>query len=177
MKKRKLKRWVKVTLRIIAIIMVLLVRAKISHLTRVGVVEYNYTIDYKTPHHELKNTDTMKDYRLTSYYTGDFTGSGKCTASGICTDKFQTNEKGWYTYKGKLVVATANKNYIKLSKYEYNDKITYRTLYDEIIIIIDNVEYEAIVLDICGYAHKEPRIDLFVSSKEYLKDTNIKVID
>jgi hypothetical protein len=44
-------------------------------------------------------------FRLTHYYTGDPYGSGTCTASGICTNRFDTHINGWYMYKGKLVVA------------------------------------------------------------------------
>lgn len=105
---------------------------------------------------------TLDIYRLTYYHDGDDYGSGKCTASGICTDRFEVNSKGWYTYQGKLVVATAVERYVRLSRYERKDHINYRNIYDELDIMIDNVWYEAIVLDICGKCHDEPRIDLFV---------------
>jgi hypothetical protein len=101
-------------------------------------------------------------YRLTYYHDGDNYGSGTCTASGICTNRFQVNEKGWYTYKGKLVVATAVERYIPLSRYGYRENITYRHIYDEIDIMIDGTWYKAIVLDICGKCHDEARIDLFI---------------
>jgi hypothetical protein len=114
-------------------------------------------------------------YRLTHYYTGDPYGSGTCTASGICTNRFQTNEKGWYTYKGKLVIATATNSYIKRSKYGFNENITYRNLFDEINIMINGIWYEAIILDVCGMSMKEPRIDLFVSAKEYGIDKEVYV--
>ena len=108
----------------------------------------------------------MSIYRLTYYHNGDNYGSGTCTASGICTNRFQVNEKGWYTYQGKLVVATAVERYIPKSRYGYQEHITYRKIRDEFKIIIDGVEYEAIVLDICGSCMKNKRIDLFVGNKE-----------
>ena len=105
----------------------------------------------------------LKPYKLTYYYTGDPYGSGTCTASGKCIKHFQTNEKGWYTYQGKVVIATATNSYIKKSKYGFRENITYRNLYDEIEITINNKKYQAIVLDICGYCHKEERIDIFTN--------------
>ena len=101
------------------------------------------------------------NYRLTSYYTGDNTGSGKCTASGICTHRFQINDNGWYTYKDMLVVAGG---------YEYK-------LYDKLILVIDNVKYNAIVLDKCGACRKDTRVDLFVSSKKYVIDRGYRKIN
>ena len=95
--------------------------------------------------------EEIETFRLTHYYTGDPYGSGTCTASGLCINRFDTNEKGWYTYKNRLVVANG---------VEY-------PLWTELTLVIDNVEYQAIVLDICGYCKKERRIDLFVSSKKF----------
>lgn len=115
------------------------------------------------------------NYRLTSYYSGDGTGSGVRTASGKGTDEFQINNKGWYTYQGKLVVATASKRLLSWSQYS-NSNQRFFNLYDELILIIDGVEYEAIVLDVCGAAMKRPIIDLFVSNKSSVKDAQIQVI-
>src|SRR5574344_1804008 len=49
------------------------------------------------------------NYRLTSYYKDDGTGVGNCTGSGKCIKDFTINEKGWYTYQGKLVLGGATK--------------------------------------------------------------------
>lgn len=121
------------------------------------------------------NKGTRLKYRMTSYYTGDGTGSGATTASGKSTKDFQVNEKGWYTYQGKLVVATASKRLLSWEKYK-NSKQRFFKLYDELILVIDGKEYEAIVLDVCGAAMKKPIIDLFVSNKSSVKDTQIEVI-
>lgn len=129
--------------------------------------------------------DNETEYRLTSYYTGDSTNSGDWVGAGINTSKFQVNEKGWYTYKGKLVLAGAtneclnsqngacNKwNIPKSDKHYYN-------YYDELTIIIDEVEYEGIILDSCGASMylEENRLDLFVSNKKSMIDRGYKGIN
>ena len=107
--------------------------------------------------------------RLTSFYTGDSCNTGSVTASGLSTTDFQTNEKGWYTYQGKLVVATASTRLGTTSMKTYN-------LYDTITLIIDGTRYEAIVLDVCGACMRHNRIDLFVSGRESVIDRNIEVV-
>lgn len=108
-------------------------------------------------------TLNLKAYRLTHYYTNDPDGSGTCTASGLCTDKFSINNRGWYTYLGYLVVAAAPKDYL---------------IYDTIYLFIDGEAYNAIVLDKCGACAKDTaRIDLFVSNKESGIDRGYKGIN
>ena len=85
--------------------------------------------------------------RLTSYYTGDECESTNTTASGLTTDSFETNNKGWYTYQNKLVVATAS---TRLKGWEISSESHIYNLYDEITLIIDGERYNAIVLDVCG---------------------------
>lgn len=124
-------------------------------------------------------------YRLTSYYTGDNTGSSSYVGAGISTSKFQINSKGWYTYKGKLVVATATNECLNAkgsdacSKYSKLDNITYYNYYDELNITIDGVSYEAVVLDSCGacMSDKQNRIDLFVSNKNSVIDRGYKGVN
>ncbi len=87
---------------------------------------------------------------------------------------FQVNEKGWYTYQGKLVVATAT-TYLLNYGYARKDGITYRKYYDTLTLVIDGVEYEAIVLDSCGAAMKRNIIDLFVSNSSSSITTQITV--
>lgn len=113
-------------------------------------------------------------YRLTSYYTGDGTNSTTVTASGKTTNDFQINENGWYTYQGKLVVATASERLLSWDIYKDSTQVMY-DLYEELTLTIDGVDYDAIILDVCGAAMREPRIDLFVSSPQSVKDTNIMV--
>ena len=45
--------------------------------------------------------------RMTSFWANDGYGTGECTGSGLCSWDFDINENGWYTYQGKLVIATA----------------------------------------------------------------------
>ena len=103
--------------------------------------------------------------RLTSYYPEE---GETMTATGLGINDFQTNEKGWFTYNGKLVVATASERLGHTNMRTYN-------LYDEIVLNIDGIDYNAIVLDVCGACMWDNRIDLFVSSVRYVKDTQMEV--
>lgn len=114
------------------------------------------------------------DYRMTYYYTGDETNSGNTTASGKSTKDFQVNEQGWYTYKDKLVVATASTRLLSWDKYKNSTQPTY-DLYDELVLTINGLDYDAIVLDVCGACMKDNKIDLFVKDKDSGLDTQIKV--
>ena len=103
--------------------------------------------------------------RLTSYYPEE---GETMTATGLGINDFQVNDKGWFLYQGKLVVATASE------RLGYTNMVTYN-LYDEIVLNIDGIDYSAIVLDVCGACQRDNRIDLFVSSVIYTKDTQIVV--
>ena len=113
-------------------------------------------------------------YRLTSFWNNDGYGTSACTGSGLCEDDFQINNKGWYTYNGKLVLAAATYECLNAKSgacgkwnVARSDK-TYYHYRDTIELIIDGIEYEGIILDSCGacmYVNNEQRIDLFVSGK------------
>ncbi len=107
-------------------------------------------------------------YRLTSYYANDELNTGECTGSGHCWWDFGVNEKGWYTYNGKLVLAAAT-TYLQ-NKFGTKTGKTYFKYYDEVSLTIDGIEYSGIILDTCGACYRDERIDLFV------KDNN-SVID
>lgn len=115
--------------------------------------------------------DTSYTTRMTSYYPEE---SSDCTGSGLCSWDFEINEFGWYTYQGKLVVATATMYLLNEGFTLYDGVHTYR-YYDEITLNIDGVDYKAIVLDSCGSSMKTDRIDLFVSGSWAVKDTMIVV--
>lgn len=121
---------------------------------------------------EPKNT-SMK-YRMTYYYTGDGTNSSSITASGKTTSDFSTNSRGWYTYKGKLVVATASTRLSNWSQYKGSTQKKYK-LYDELVLTIEGIKYDAIVLDVCGACMKSEKIDLFVKDRASGLDTTIYV--
>lgn len=120
-----------------------------------------------------KRNEGLK-YRMTYYYTGDSTNSTNITASGKSTNNFKVNEYGWYTYNGKLVVATAHNSLKSWSKYSNSTEPTY-SLYDELVLTINGIDYDAIVLDKCGSCMLHSRIDLFVKDKASGLDTNITV--
>ena len=109
--------------------------------------------------------------RMTSFYPEEISD---CTGSGLCSWDFGVNEHGWYTYNDKLVVATATQYLANQGWYLADGVHTYR-YYDEITLVIDGVEYQAIVLDSCGNSMKTDRIDLFVRDAGSVKDTTISV--
>lgn len=119
--------------------------------------------------------EVFYETRMTSYYPGDDCKSGTVTGSGKSIKDFEVNEYGWYTYNGKLVVATATKYLLNYGFILSEGVHTYK-YWEEITIEIDGVRYEAIVLDSCGHAMHSDRIDLFVSNSKSIKDTTIKVI-
>lgn len=119
--------------------------------------------------------EVFYETRMTSYYPGDDCKSGTVTGSGKSIKDFEVNEYGWYTYNGKLVVATATK-YLLNYGFTLSEGVHTYKYWDEITIEIDGVRYEAIVLDSCGHAMHSDRIDLFVSNSKSVKDTTIKVI-
>lgn len=110
--------------------------------------------------------------RMTSYYTNDECNSADITASGLSSKNFNINENGWYTYKGKLVIATAS---YKLKNWTMTDQAHPYNLYDELVIEINGIKYEAIVLDYCGACMWYNRIDLFVSNKQSAIDKYVEV--
>ena len=114
---------------------------------------------------EVVEQPTSYETRMTSYYPEE---GENITASGLTPNDFETNENGWFTYQGKLVVATAS------TRLGYTEMRTYN-LYDELTLNIDGIDYNAIVLDVCGACQRLNRIDLFVSSYIYAKDTMITV--
>lgn len=123
---------------------------------------------------EVNQESSRLKYRMTYYYPGDETSSGSTTASGKSADDFQLNNNGWYTYKSKLVVATASKRLLSWDSYRNSTQPTYN-LYDELVLTINGIDYDAIVLDVCGACMKDSKIDLFVKNKASGLDTSIEV--
>ena len=109
--------------------------------------------------------------RLTSYYPKKPVSP---TGSGLGIEDFGVNEFGWYTYKGKLVVATAT-SYLLNYGWRYQNGVRLYNYYDVLILTIDGVDYEAIVLDSCGICMTTGRVDLFVTDKDAVIDTTIIV--
>lgn len=117
---------------------------------------------------EIKKRETYTT-RMTSFWPGDECNTSTITASGKSTINFQVNNKGWYTWNGKIVVATANTRLGKTNQKVYK-------LYDEFDIEIDGQIYRAVVLDVCGACMRDNRIDLFTSNAASAKDTKVSII-
>ena len=120
-----------------------------------------------------------KEVRFTNYYQGDSEGSTATTGSGLTTDDFQINEKGWYTYNGKVVVACSTYECLRS---DWGGCATVNTMsdvpngydvynyFDEIQIEIDGIIYDAIILDSClaSYWDEEfQRYDIFIADEEF----------
>lgn len=119
---------------------------------------------------------------FTNYYTGA-DGSTTRTGSGLDIYDFEINEKGWYTYEGKVVIAAATNeglrsNYGVLAKYNKPEPgIRYYDYFEEFQIEVDGVIYDAICLDTCGasmninYLRDHDggvnRLDIFIAHKKY----------
>ena len=117
---------------------------------------------------------------FTNYYTGDSTGSGALTSSGLRTSQFKINSRGWYTYKGYIVLAAATNLCLRVQsgacgKYSKlpSGFIAYN-LYDIITFEINGVKYDGIILDSCGacmvrdsqYPSRQ-KFDIFIADAKY----------
>ncbi len=130
----------------------------------VNSLQSSHMVDKYTPKPVVTTEapKTMK-YRLTSFYPNDELKTGDCTGSGLCSWHFTLNEKGWYTYKGRIVLAAAT-TYMQKQFGRKSGK-TYFKYYDEVNVTIDGKVYPGIILDTCGACYRDERIDLFVKNK------------
>lgn len=131
-------------------------------------------IQENASYEEVRSTDTSYMTRMTSFWANDGYGTGECTGSGKCSWDFQINDKGWYTWQGKLVVATATTYLANQGWYTAPGVHLYK-YYEELVLKIDGVDYDAIILDSCGSSMKTDRIDLFVSNGISARDATINV--
>ena len=122
---------------------------------------------------QIENYTVTYEYetRLTSYYP---TRASASTGCGLDFRNFDVNENGWFTYDGRLVVATAT-DYLLNYGWKLADGVRTYKYYQELILNIDGVDYLAVVLDSCGLCMTTGRIDLFVVNKSAIKDTMIIV--
>lgn len=132
-----------------------------------------------TVKHQTEETTEPKEVRFTSYWVNDRTGSGDCTSSGLCIDDFDVNQHGWFTYQGKVVLASATYKCFyeetgACGKYNsLPDGYNIHNLHDELTIFIDGEMHDAIILDSCGasfWKEERQRYDIFVSNEESMKD-------
>ena len=140
--------------KLILILLVLLIPMKP---VKAEIEGYRVTYEYET--------------RMTSYYP---TRSSAVTGCGLDFKYFDVNEKGWFTYDGRLVIATAT-DYLLNYGWKLADGVRTYKYYQELILEIDGVDYLAVVLDSCGLCMKTGRIDLFVVNESAIKDTTIIV--
>ncbi len=120
---------------------------------------------------EVQQVPSSYTTRMTSFYPAE---SSDCTGSGKCSWDFTVNDKGWYTYNGKLVVATAT-TYLANQGWYVAPGVHLYKYWEELVLTIDGVEYDAIILDSCGSSMRTDRVDLFVSNANSVKDTMISV--
>ena len=121
------------------------------------------------------NEWTARDVIFTNYYQNDSTGSGDITASGKKIKDFEINEDGFYTYEGKVVVATANTTRLKRNLYKGYKS---HELYDELTFELNGKRYKGIVLDVCGacygVSHENiQRYDIFTTKSIIGKTTGL----
>ncbi|GEM_PF-2960707 len=174
MKKRRLKKEVKYVSIILLVSLLILHYSWYTKDLSIRREEYSTLIkpvyeEPKTDSGEEINQMYLEEYRkvdvyFTNYHLGDGS-SGITTASGLRIYDFEVNDDGMYTFDGKVVVATANMTRLERGIYEGYQS---HELYDEFKIQLNNKEYQAIVLDVCGacyYMEGEflQRYDIFVT--------------
>ena len=130
-------------------------------------------IPFKPVKAEIEGYKVTYSYetRMTSYYP---TRANATTGCGLEFNKFDVNENGWFTYDGRLVVATAT-DYLLNYGWKLADGVRTYEYYQELILEIDGEDYLAVVLDSCGLCMRTGRIDLFVVDQNAIKDTTIIV--
>ena len=116
----------------------------------------------------------IEGYTVTYEYETRLTRANAVTGCGLEFTYFDVNENGWFTYDGRLVIATAT-NYLLNYGWKLADGVRTYKYYQELILNIDGVDYLAVVLDSCGLCMQTGRIDLFVMDKNSIKDTMIIV--
>lgn len=196
-KKYKLRKWVKVSILVLVVFLLYqplrkeqvsktvvrkekLLYQKKDIIIAEGKVEVSDQINIimEQPVEEIFQNESSLNHsyttRMTSYYSNDGYETGSVTGSGLGIEDFNVNNHGWYTYQGKLVIATATEYLLKYG-YTLNEGVhTYR-YYDEVVLNIDGIDYQAIVLDSCGSSMSNGRIDLFVVDRDHIKDGEVIV--
>ncbi len=123
-------------------------------------------------------TNNLDTVRFTSYWVGDGS-SADMTSSGLNSHDFEVNNQGWYTYQDKVVLASATDVCLESTtgacgKYnELPEGYNLHSLFDELVIHVDGVEYDAIILDSCGasfWNEEHQRYDLYIADVQYLTD-------
>lgn len=119
--------------------------------------------------------EPVRNYRLTSFYANDELNTSDCVGAGYCWWDFGVNDKGWYTYDGKLVLAAAT-TYLQ-KQFGTREGITYFKYYDEVNVTIDGEVYPGIILDTCGACYRDVRLDLMVQDGDHAIDRGYKGVN
>ena len=175
MKKRRFKKEVKISFFAIITVLFLCYYSWYSNDLSIRRDEYSLLISPQAKeidNHsgEDINKTYLEEYRkvdvyFTNYHLG-VGSSGITTASGLQIKDFEINEYNMYTYDGKVVVATANMIRLPRGIVEgYNS----HELFEEFTIRLNDKEYPAIVLDVCGacygmFDEQLQRYDIFTTS-------------
>ena len=145
------------------------------NISGVNSLQSSHMLDKYTPKPEpvpevvvSQEPPKVAKYRLTSFYANDELNTGDCVGAGFCWWEFGVNDKGWFTYNGKLVLAAAT-TYLQ-NKFGTREGRTYFKYYDEVNLTIDGEVYPGIILDTCGACYKDQRIDLFVKDGKSVID-------
>lgn len=138
------------------------------------IEEQEENIQENASYEKSTSIDASYTTRMTSFWANDGYGTGECTGSGLCSWDFGINENGWYVWQGKLVVAAAT-TYLANQGWQVGSGVHLYKYWEELILTIDDVQYEAVILDSCGSSMRTDRIDLFVSNDASARDTNIQV--
>lgn len=171
MKKRKLKKEVKYVSIILLVSLLLVHYSWYTNDLSIRREEYSKLINpiAEVEAKEVTNRYTINiikttDVYFTNYHLGDGSSSDT-TASGLQIKDFEVNDVGMYTFDGKVVIATANMTRLRRGIAE-----GYRSheLFEEFTIKLNDKEYPAIVLDVCGscfYTEGEflQRYDIFAT--------------
>ena len=188
--KIRIKRWVKVVIVVIVLLLLIggifVIKKQLTPKKETTIKEtpkklkpVKEEVMFEEPEIEqqVETPEPIQDVyttRMTSFWANDGYGTGNCTGSGLCSWDFQVNENGWYTYDGKLVIATAT-TYLANQGWYVADGVHLYRYGDEVTLVIDGVEYDAIVKDSCGNCMKTDRVDLFVSNGSSARDTIVEV--
>ena len=128
-------------------------------------------------------TDRFQDVRFTSFWPGE--GSGNKTASGLGVKDFRTNAQGWFTYRGRVVVASATEECLESTagacrRYsKLPEGYQLHRLFDELTLLVNGIEYPAIILDHCGasfWSEDRQRYDIYVVDEDHLVDDPGQVV-
>lgn len=128
-------------------------------------------------------TDQRQNVRFTSFWPEE--SSGNKTASGLGVEDFGINAQGWFTYQDKVVVASATEECLKSTagacrKYsKLPEGYQLHRLFDELTLLVDGVEYPAIILDHCGasfWDEEHQRYDIYVVDEDHLIDNAGQVV-